>query len=109
LKSGAQLLQLGDGLRARGQTNQTKRELITCSRPVGRIMHWQQKRRRECGDTRAIHVCVTAQGAIIRKLAALALGPWSADQHALACQLHNKLRGRQVPGRGGGVNGGRTG
>jgi hypothetical protein len=29
LKSGAQLLQLGDGLRARGPTNQTQRELVT--------------------------------------------------------------------------------
>ena len=29
LKSGAQLLQLGDGLHARGPTNQTQRELVT--------------------------------------------------------------------------------
>jgi hypothetical protein len=29
LKSGAQLLQLGDRLRARGPTNQTQRELVT--------------------------------------------------------------------------------
>jgi hypothetical protein len=45
LKSGAQLLQLGDGLRARGQTNQrrTSRELVTSLRPVGRIMSGQQE------------------------------------------------------------------
>ena len=62
LKSGAQLLQLGDGLRARGQTNQSKRELAISERPVERVVCQQPGRRRECGRTQAIHVCQGADG-----------------------------------------------
>jgi hypothetical protein len=41
LKSGAQLLQLGDGLRARGPKNQTQRE---SKATVGTVMGGQQER-----------------------------------------------------------------